>query len=162
MEARPPAILFMKQAVYFVMMQIKDLMSSSVVSITPEESVSLAARLLARHDLGALPVCAQDGTLRGIVTDRDIITRCVAVSQDPSRVPVKDIMTRELETISPGDTPKSAAQQMARYQIRRLPVVENSRVIGMVSLGDLARSHRCDTEAAEALADISRHLRKGT
>ena len=59
-------------------MQVKDLMSSGVISITPEENASLAARLIARHNIGALPVCSSDGKLRGILTDRDIVLRCVA------------------------------------------------------------------------------------
>lgn len=67
-------------------MQIRDCMSGAVITIAPEESAALAARLLTRHNLGALPVCGYDGRLRGIVTDRDIVTRCVAVDQDPSRV----------------------------------------------------------------------------
>ena len=72
-------------------MFVRDLMNSAVVSITPEESAALAARLLSRHDLGSLPVCGQNGRLVGIVTDRDIITRCVAAGEDPSRVPVQDL-----------------------------------------------------------------------
>ncbi|MBR1780712.1 MAG: CBS domain-containing protein, partial [Oscillospiraceae bacterium] len=132
---------------------------SAVVSITPEESAALAARLLSRHDLGALPVCRQDGTLMGIVTDRDIITRCVAAGEEPSRVPVQDIMSRQPITVGPGDDVRAAARQMGAAQIRRLPVVEDGAVVGMVSLGDLARSKRCDTEAAATLADISARLR---
>lgn len=136
-------------------MFVRDLMNSAVVSITPEESAALAARLLSRHDLGSLPVCGQNGRLVGIVTDRDIITRCVAAGEDPSRVPVQDIMSRVPVTIAPGDDIHAAARQMAARQVRRLPVVEGGKVVGMVSLGDLARNHRCDTEAAEALSDIS-------
>ena len=65
-------------------MQVRDLMSSSVVSIAPGESAALAARLLARHNIGSLPVCGTDGRLRGIVTDRDIVLRCVAAEEDPA------------------------------------------------------------------------------
>lgn len=139
-------------------MQVQDFMSRNVVSITPEESAALAARLLARHNLGALPVCDYDGRLQGIVTDRDIITRCVAADQDPKRVPVQDIMSRELKTVEPADDVHRAARQMAEWQIRRLPVVENGQVRGMVSLGDLATSRRCEMEAAEALSEISENV----
>ena len=141
-------------------MRVRDLMSKSVVTITPEESAALAARLLSRHELGALPVCAADGTLAGIVTDRDIITRCVAAGEEPGRVPVRDIMSPAPSVITPETPVSAAARLMAQRQVRRLPVVEQGYVVGMLSLGDLARSRRTDTEAAEALSDISASLRR--
>ncbi len=141
-------------------MRVRDLMSKSVVTITPEESAALAARLLSRHELGALPVCAADGTLTGIVTDRDIVTRCVAAGEEPGRVPVRDIMSPAPSVITPEMSISVAARLMAERQVRRLPVVEQGQVVGMLSLGDLARSRRTDTEAAEALSDISASLRR--
>ena len=141
-------------------MQIRDLMTPIVVSITPEESAGLAARLLSRHNLGALPVCGERGELRGIVTDRDIVTRCVAPGQDPGRVPVREIMSPDPDTISPDQDAGTAARKMACRQVRRLPVVENGQVVGMVSLGDLSRCSACDTEAGAALAEISRNVRR--
>lgn len=141
-------------------MRVRDLMSKSVVTITPEESAALAERLLSRHELGALPVCAADGTLAGIVTDRDIVTRCVAAGEEPGRVPVRDIMSPAPSVITPETPISDAARLMAQRQVRRLPVVEQGHVVGMLSLGDLARSRRTDTEAAEALSDISASLRR--
>lgn len=141
-------------------MRVRDLMSKSVVTIAPEESAALAARLLSRHELGALPVCAADGTLVGIVTDRDIVTRCVAAGEEPGRVPVRDIMSPAPFVITPETPISDAARLMAQRQVRRLPVVEQGHVVGMLSLGDLARSRRTDTEAAEALSDISASLRR--
>ncbi len=141
-------------------MRVRDLMSKSVVTIAPEESAALAARLLSRHELGALPVCAADGTLAGIVTDRDIVTRCVAAGEEPGRVPVRDIMSPAPSVITPETPVSAAARLMAQRQVRRLPVVEQGQVVGMLSLGDLARSRRTDTEAAEALSDISASLRR--
>ncbi len=141
-------------------MRVRDLMSKSVVTIAPEESAALAARLLSRHELGALPVCAADGTLAGIVTDRDIVTRCVAAGEEPGRVPVRDIMSPAPSVITPETPISAAARLMAQRQVRRLPVVEQRQVVGMLSLGDLACSRRTDTEAAEALSDISASLRR--
>ena len=141
-------------------MRVRDLMSKSVVTIAPEESAALAARLLSRHELGSLPVCATDGTLVGIVTDRDIVTRCVAAGEEPGRVPVRDIMSPAPSVITPETPISAAARLMAQRQVRRLPVVEQGHVVGMLSLGDLARSRRTDTEAAEALSDISASLRR--
>ncbi|MCC8182648.1 MAG: CBS domain-containing protein [Clostridiales bacterium] len=139
-------------------MRIQDIMSKTVVSITPEESAALAARLLTRHNLGILPVCSQSGKLEGVVTDRDIITRCLAASEDPSRVPVRDIMTRDPETLSPQDKGEDALRRMAKRQVRRIPVVEDGQVVGMVSLGDLAKKGRYEAEAAKALCDISANV----
>lgn len=136
-------------------MQVKDLMEGSVVSVAPDETATEAARLLARHNVGSLPVCGEDGGLRGVITDRDIVLRCVAIEEDPAKVPVQKIMTRNCATISPKADAREAAQLMAAKQVRRLPVVEADKVVGMVSLGDLSQSHSCDMEAALALSEIS-------
>ncbi|WP_186567255.1 CBS domain-containing protein [Lawsonibacter celer] len=141
-------------------MQVRDLMNPSVVSITPGESAALAARLLSRHNLGSLPVCGEDGGLRGIVTDRDIVLRCVAAEEDPAQTQVKDIMTRNCAVVSPDDDAREATRLMAAKQVRRLPVLENDKVVGMVSLGDLAKSHRFDMEASKALSEISEPVQK--
>ena len=121
---------------------------------------SLAARLLARHQLGALPVCGEDGGLRGIVTDRDIVTRCVAAETDPHKVPVREIMSRNCAVISPEEDAAEAARLMGAGQVRRLPVLEDGKVVGMVSLGDLAKCRACDMEAAEALSEISENIHR--
>ena len=141
-------------------MQVRELMNQSVVSITPGESASLAARLLARHQLGALPVCGEDGGLRGIVTDRDIVTRCVAAETAPHKVPVREIMSRNCAVISPEEDAAEAARLMGAGQVRRLPVLEDGKVVGMVSLGDLAKCRACDMEAAEALSEISENIHR--
>ena len=139
-------------------MQVKDLMNPSVVTIEPASSAALAARLISRHNVGALPVCAGDGRLRGMVTDRDIVLRCIAAEEDPAQTPVRDIMTRECATVSPGDDCREATRLMAAQQVRRLPVVEDGKVVGMISLSDLARSGRFDLEAAQALCEISENI----
>ena len=141
-------------------MQVRDFMNPSVVTITPGESASLAARLLARHNLGSLPVCGDDGGLRGIVTDRDIVLRCVAAEEDPAQTQVKDIMTRGCAVVSPDDDAREATRLMAARQVRRLPVTEAGKLVGMVSLGDLAKSQQYDMEASKALAEISDNVKK--
>ena len=137
-------------------MLVKEVMTPHVVSIAPEESAALAARLLARHGLGALPVCSAEGILRGMVTDRDIVLRCVAPEADPKSVPVKEIMSRRLAAVAPEDD----VRLMARRQIRRLPVVADGNVVGMVSLGDLAQCGRYEMEISRALTDISSVVQK--
>jgi CBS domain-containing protein len=141
-------------------MQVRDLMSHGVVTIDPSESASLAARLLARHNVGALPVCGEDGGLRGIITDRDIVLRCLAAEEDPERTTVGDIMTRGCAVVSPNADAREASRVMAAAQVRRLPVTEEGKVVGMVSLGDLATSRAYGMEASKALADISDNLKK--
>ena len=139
-------------------MEVRDLMNPSVVSIEPTSSAALAARLISRHNVGALPVCSGDRRLRGVVTDRDIVLRCVAAEEDPAQTLVRDIMTRNCATVAPGDDCREASRVMSVQQVRRLPVVEDGKVVGMISLGDLARSHRYDMEAAQALSEISENV----
>jgi len=141
-------------------MQVRDLMSHGVVTIDPSESASLAARLLSRHNIGALPVCGEDGRLRGIVTDRDIVLRCLAAEEDPTHTTVGEIMTRGCATVSPHEDAREASRIMASAQVRRLPVTEEGKVVGMVSLGDLAVSRAYNMEASKALSDISDQLKK--
>ncbi len=141
-------------------MQVREVMNPSVVSIDPMESVAVAARLIARHNIGSLPVVGPDGGLRGILTDRDIIIRCIAAEEDPAKTKVKDIMTRNCEVVSPEDDTRQAARIMAAAQVRRLPVTEEYKVVGMVALGDLAKNHVCDMEAGQALAQISDSARR--
>lgn len=139
-------------------MQVKDLMNPSVVTIEPGSSAALAARLISRHNVGALPVCGEDRRLRGVVTDRDIVLRCIAAEEDPAQTPVRDIMTRSCTTVSPQDDCREATRLMSLHQVRRLPVVENGRLVGVISLGDVARSGRFDMEAAQALCEISENI----
>ncbi len=141
-------------------MQVRDLMNPGVVSIAPGESAALAARLMTRYNVGSLPVCSADGHLRGIVTDRDVVTRCIAAEEDPAQTPVRDIMTRNCTTVPPQADPREATRLMAARQVRRLPVVEHGKLVGMVSLGDLATSRSFDMETSKALCDISEPVRK--
>ena len=127
-------------------MEVKELMNPE-----PTASAALAARLISRHNVGALPVCGADRRLRGMVTDRDIVLRCVAAEEDPAQTLVRDIMTRGCTAVSPRDDCREATRLMSVQQVRRLPVVEDGRLVGIVSLADLARSQRFDMEAAQAV-----------
>lgn len=135
-------------------------MNPGVVTVEPDSPTSLAARLLSRHNVGALPVRREDGALLGMITDRDIVLRCVAAEKNPEQTPVREVMTRGPASISPGADCRAAARMMARHQIRRLPVVDRGRLVGMVSLGDLATCGAFDMEAAQALCDISENIIK--
>ena len=136
-------------------MKVRELMTTPVIRIHPEESVAVAARTLARYNIGILPVCGSDGRVCGLVTDRDLVTRCLASGRSPAVTPVRDVMTTQVLSARPDMDARSAAAMMGRSQIRRLPVMENGRLCGMVSLGDLAVREETGIEAADALGEIS-------
>ncbi len=138
-------------------MKIKDIMSNKVISVSPDESAAVAARLFSRYNIGALPVCGKEGKLRGMITDRDVVLRCVAAEEDPARTKVSEIMTRRVISVDAEESAQSAADLMAREQIRRLPVEQNGKVVGMLSLGDLAKRQDCN--AGAALCEISENVR---
>lgn len=142
-------------------MKVADIMTSHVISVGQREPVAAAVRLMKRHNLGALPVCDDEGRLRGMVTDRDIVTRCVALELDPADTMLREIMSRGIRTCAPGDEINDAARLMGREQIRRLPVTEGGRLVGMVTLADMARRSALSMEAAGALGDISTNIRRG-
>ncbi len=139
-------------------MQVSQLMNPHVIYIEPEEEVSVAARMLARYNIGSLPVCTPGGKLRGIVTDRDIVLRCVAAGSAPAGTHVSSIMTREVASVSPECSLSEAAAVMAREKVRRLPVVENGRIAGILSLCDIIRAGKCDAEVSLALTEISSNI----
>ena len=136
-------------------MKVQDIMTKQVVGISPDESVEVAARTLNRYNIGALPVCTKDGKLCGVVTDRDLVIRCVAAGRDPAKTAVRQIMTGQVTSVRPDMDVNLAAHLMGRQQIRRLPVTENGRLCGMVSLGDLAVHRESGSEAWDALSGIS-------
>ena len=100
-------------------MKIREIMTDSVVRIHPEESVAVAARTLARYNIGALPVCGGDGRLCGVVTDRDLVTRCIAAGRQPGATAVRDVMTTQVVSARPDMDIGAAAHLMGRQQIRR-------------------------------------------
>ena len=139
-------------------MKVREVMTSPVVRIHPDENAEVAARTLTHYNIGILPVCAGDGRLRGLVTDRDLVTRCVAAGKSPSATSVAQVMTRQVTSVAPDAEASQAAALMRRLQVRRLPVLENGRLCGMVSLGDLARGEEGALEAGETLRDIASEL----
>ena len=139
-------------------MKLRDIMTQSPVKIHPEESVAVAARMLTRHNIGALPVCGSDGKICGVVTDRDLVTRCMASERPAERIRVRDVMTGRVISAAPDMEIGAAAHLMGREQVRRLPVVENGKLCGIVSLGDLASREESSIDAGDALSDISANV----
>jgi CBS domain-containing protein len=139
-------------------MKVRDLMTQPAIQVAPTESVEVAARTLTHYNIGALPVCTGDGRLCGVVTDRDLVTRCMASGRKPSEMTVREVMTGKVEQAQPDMDAAVAAHLMGRLQVRRLPVVENGKLCGMLSLGDLAKREQSIQDAADALSDITANL----
>ena len=138
-------------------MKLRELMTNPVITVAPEESVAVAARLLARYNIGSMPVCDRNGKLWGMVTDRDLVTRCMA-SGGTGDMRVRDVMSGNPVTAEPDMEVGLAAGLMGRKQIRRLPVVEKGRLCGVISLADLANCNESIYHAGDALSDISSNV----
>lgn len=136
-------------------MKVKDIMTKNVAYINPNSNLVEAAQLMQKHNVGSIPVCDQSGVI-GIVTDRDIVVRNIAHGNNPQNTPVKDVMTTSVTTATPDMDVDDVSKIMAIHQVRRVPVVENNMIVGIVALGDVAADHKFDTEASEALSEISR------
>ena len=137
-------------------MKVKEIMSKDIAKLNKEDSIERAAQLMKEYDCGSIPVCTQD-KLVGIVTDRDIAVRCVASGQNTSTQKVCDIMSDQVVCGSPDMDIADAARLMSDRQIRRLPIVDNNHVVGIVALGDISLEPRYQDNAEDALRNISEH-----
>ncbi len=138
-------------------MQVREIMTVEVVTAEPDSTLQEIAAIMRDEDTGAVPI-VDDGGLVGVITDRDIVIRCIAEGRDVSEVTANDILTDDLETIEPDADVEEASCLMSRKQIRRLPVVENDKLVGIVSLGDLAVKSDED-EAGDTLEEVSRGVK---
>ena len=127
-------------------MKVQDCMCKQVVCVKPETTVTDVAKLMEEHHVGSIPVCKEDGKIVGIITDRDIILRSVACDKDIKNTPISDIMTTNVIRTSPDTNTTAVAQIMADNQVRRLPVVIDEKVVGMITLGNLAQFHSVSNE----------------
>lgn len=138
-------------------MKIKEIMTTDVKTISSDNSISEAANIMKTLDIGAVPV-VQNNMPIGIVTDRDIIVRGIARGMN-SEDAVSSIMSTDIVTISPDEDVHRAADIMAAKQIRRLPIVQENKLVGIVSIGDMAVEKIFENEAGEALHNISMGVR---
>ncbi|WLR42743.1 CBS domain-containing protein [Bacillus carboniphilus] len=137
------------------MSNIREIMSSNVACVSSQQSLQEAAELMIQYNVGSVPV-VDNGKLCGIITDRDITTRATAKGK-LGNTPVSEIMSTNLVSGNPNMSTEEASQLMAQNQIRRLPVVENDQIVGMVALGDLATSQYSNEAAGQALSNISQN-----
>ena len=133
---------------------IKEVMTRDVRACEPNATVAEAAKVMAQEDVGPVPI-VEDGRLVGIVTDRDIVVRVVAEGRDPNATTVKEIASTDLVTVSPDDDLDEALHLLAERQVRRLPVVEGDRLVGIVAQADIARLGK-DKKTGEVVEEISR------
>lgn len=117
-------------------MRIEDIMTTDVETCRPGSTLQEVASMMREINVGSIPIC-EDGRLVGIVTDRDIVVRGIA-EQIPSDAAISEILSAEVITGTVGHTIEEVAELMATHKIRRLPIVANERIVGIVSLGDLA------------------------
>lgn len=133
---------------------LRDIMTTDVTYSNPQDPVMQAAQKMKQLNVGSIPVCDANQNVIGMITDRDICLRCVADNL-PNSTPVQQVMSQNVVTASPDMTVDKAAHLMSDRQIRRLPVVENGKMVGIVAIGDLATRHPSAEEAGHALSDIS-------
>jgi CBS domain-containing protein len=134
-------------------MKVSEIMTTDVKRATPDNTLMDIAAMMRDEDVGALPV-VQNGELRGIVTDRDIVVRAIAEGNEPSTTTVQEVLSEELASVAPDADVEEAADLMASHQIRRLPVVQGGKLIGIVTLGDIAVKHE-ESTASHALEGVS-------
>jgi CBS domain-containing protein len=134
--------------------KLQNVMTSNVVSVSPDQSLQEAATLMSQYNIGSLPV-VQNGQIQGIITDRDITLRSTAKGLDGNTTVSQCMSSGNLVSGNPNMDVHEAAQLMSSRQIRRLPVVDNNQIVGMVALGDLATRNIYQNEAGQALSSIS-------
>jgi CBS domain-containing protein len=137
-------------------MQVRDIMSTNVEAASNQDSLQSVASKMSSKNVGSVPV-VENGQVVGMVTDRDIATRGLTQGSQGN---VSQVMSQHVVTISPDASAEEASALMSQHQVRRLPVVENGQLVGMLALGDLAVQQKSDQSAGNALSEISEnHLR---
>ena len=134
-------------------MKVKELMTPDPTVVKPEDTIAQSATLMKQEDCGALPVVS-GGKLVGIITDRDIVIRAIAAGKDAKATKVSEVMTAGPVTVSPDASDDDAEKLMAKSQVRRLPVVENGKLVGILVTAQLARRGNT-SELGETIREIS-------
>lgn len=127
-------------------MRVKDCMCNKLVSVTPETTIHEVAKLMQENKIGSVVVCDTKGECQGFITDRDIVVRGVSCGKNCDCTKVSDIMTKEVIKTTSDTEVHCACDVMAKNQVKRLPVLENGKVVGVLSLGDVANTSSVSTE----------------
>jgi CBS domain-containing protein len=137
-------------------MKVKDVMTAPALFVLQDTSVLQVSAIMRDNDVGVIPVCDENGTILGVVTDRDIVVRALSLNKSLDTTKVTDIMTSEVTTVSPMTDVDDVYEIMSDIQIRRLPVVDKTTLVGMVTLGDLSQAVDYSFETADVLCDVCR------
>jgi CBS domain-containing protein len=121
-------------------MKVREAMAKTVSSARKSDKVTDVARKMKQEDAGFMPVVEDQGAVIGVITDRDIVIRCIAEGHDPRNETAEHLMSRAVTMISPDDDLEQAARNMERQEVRRLPVAENGRLVGVLSHGNLVQA----------------------
>jgi CBS domain-containing protein len=132
----------------------RELMTPGAECVDENESLVDAARKMRDLDVGALPICGEDNRLKGVLTDRDIVVRCIADGGDPAKVSAGQFGQGKPVTIGADDSVEEALKTMSEHQVRRLPVIDGHELVGMLAQADIARGAGKD-ETGEVVEDIS-------
>ena len=118
----------------------RDVMTGDAQCVGQNDSVLDAAKMLAEHDIGAMPICGEDDRLKGMLTDRDIVVKVLAQGKDPASVRAGELGAGDGQTVTIGadDSVEEALRTMAEHKVRRLPVIDGKRLVGIVSQADVA------------------------
>lgn len=132
------------------MQRIREIMTGAPITLTADRTVAEAAEVMRIHDIGVVPVF-QDDVLCGLLTDRDLVVRVLALGRDPRTTRLGEVCSRELCTLAPDDDVTEALLLIRAHAVRRIPVLEEGKVVGIVSIGDLA----VERDPTSVLAHIS-------
>ena len=135
-------------------MKIREIMTKNVCCASENDTLKAVASYMKQNDTGFIPVNNAEGNLSGIITDRDIVIGAVADNSELNTLRAADVMSRDIVTLSPDHSPIEASRLMSRAKVRRLPVTEKNKVVGVLSLGDLSRTEYLFSETAAALCEI--------
>jgi CBS domain-containing protein len=140
-------------------MRVEHVMSKRVWTCRPDEPLWSAAKLMWDHDIGAVPVMGADEKVIGVVTDRDLCMAAYFAGKPLAEIPVEHAMSRTVHSVEPAGTLEATAELMRSQQIRRIPVIAGEKLVGLVSLGDIARAsragHVAPGDVAQTLAAIA-------
>ena len=136
-------------------MKVNECMCKEVIYVKPEDNLCTVAKLMSEKHIGCVPVCGNEKQIVGLVTDRDVLLRSIACDKDCSQTKVSEIMTTNVCCCDSNSEISEAQNMMSQWQIRRIPVVENSKLVGIITMGDLVNNQKVSNqEVSQTVSNI--------